>query len=270
MTRSGQGGRALSSNAKVPNRIQMISFEGVTRRYGSIVAVDDINCEFAGGKTHVLLGSSGCGKTTLLRLILGLIPPDQGWVRIDDRAMSSLTRDELVAEMGYVVQEGGLFPHLTAQQNVSLAAEAQAWPATQIESRIAELVDLVGFDGSIMRKYPVELSGGQRQRVSLMRALMLDPPILLLDEPLGSLDPLVRDDLQKQLKDIFRELNKTVMVVTHDIREAAILGETITMMTEGRIVQHGSFHDLVTNPASEFVTAFLLAQDLPSHLREYF
>jgi len=248
----------------------MISFEGVTKRYNSIVAVDDISCVFEGGKTHVLLGSSGCGKTTLLRLILGLIPPDKGWVRIDDRAMSSLTKDELVAEMGYVVQEGGLFPHLTAQQNVALAAEAQVWPKEQIANRIAELVSLVGFDESIMGKFPVELSGGQRQRVSLMRALMLDPPILLLDEPLGSLDPLVRDDLQQQLKDIFRKLQKTVMVVTHDIREAAILGETITLMTEGRIVQHGSFHDLATNPSSEFVTAFIQAQELPTHLQEFF
>ena len=248
----------------------MISFDGVTKRYNSIVAVDDISCVFEGGKTHVLLGSSGCGKTTLLRLILGLIPPDKGWVRIDDRAMSSLTKDELVAEMGYVVQEGGLFPHLTAQQNVALAAEAQVWPKERIANRIAELVSLVGFDESIMGKFPVELSGGQRQRVSLMRALMLDPPILLLDEPLGSLDPLVRDDLQQQLKDIFRKLQKTVMVVTHDIREAAILGETITLMTEGRIVQHGSFHDLATNPSSEFVTAFIQAQELPTHLQEFF
>lgn len=248
----------------------MINFEGVTKRYGSILAVDDVSCDFARGQTHVLLGSSGCGKTTLLRLVLGLIPPDEGWVRVDARAMSSLTRDELVAEMGYVVQEGGLFPHLTAQQNVSLAAEAQAWQEERIENRVAELVRLVGFDSSIMSKFPVELSGGQRQRVSLMRALMLDPPILLLDEPLGSLDPLVRDDLQRQLKDIFKELRKTVMVVTHDIREAAILGETITLMTAGRIVQHGSFHDLATNPSSDFVTAFLQAQELPSHLQDYF
>lgn len=254
----------------MPNPIQRISFERVTKCYDAIVAVDDVSCEFAGGKTHVLLGSSGCGKTTLLRLILGLIAPDKGWVRIDDRAMSSLSRDELVAEMGYLVQEGGLFPHLTAGQNVSLAAEAQGWSIERIGSRVEELVSLVGFDDSIMPKYPVELSGGQRQRVSLMRALMLDPPILLLDEPLGSLDPLVRDDLQQQLKEIFIKLQKTVMVVTHDIREAAILGETVTLMTEGRIVQHGSFHDLATQPATDFVTAFLKAQDLPAHLREYF
>lgn len=248
----------------------MINFENVTKRYDSIVAVNDVSCEFARGQTHILLGSSGCGKTTLLRLVLGLIPPDEGWVRVDGRAMSSLTRVELIAEMGYVVQEGGLFPHLTARQNVSLAAEAQVWPAMRVADRIAELVGLVGFDDSIMSKFPVELSGGQRQRVSLMRALMLNPPILLLDEPLGSLDPLVRDDLQQQLREIFKQLQKTVMVVTHDIREAAVLGDTVTLMTEGCIVQHGSFHDLATNPASDFVTAFLRAQELPSHLRNYF
>ncbi len=248
----------------------MINFENVTKRYDSIVAVNDVSCEFARGQTHVLLGSSGCGKPTLLRLVLGLIPPDEGWVRVDGRAMSSLTRVELIAEMGYVVQEGGLFPHLTARQNVSLAAEAQVWPAMRVADRIAELVGLVGFDDSIMSKFPVELSGGQRQRVSLMRALMLNPPILLLDEPLGSLDPLVRDDLQQQLREIFKQLKKTVMVVTHDIREAAVLGDTVTLMTEGCIVQHGSFNDLATNPASDFVTAFLRAQELPSHLRNYF
>ena len=248
----------------------MINFENVTKRYDSIVAVNDVSCEFARGQTHILLGSSGCGKTTLLRLVLGLIPPDEGWVRVDGRAMSSLTRVELIVEMGYVVQEGGLFPHLTARQNVSLAAEAQVWPAMRVADRIAELVGLVGFDDSIMSKFPVELSGGQRQRVSLMRALMLNPPILLLDEPLGSLDPLVRDDLQQQLREIFKQLQKTVMVVTHDIREAAVLGDTVTLMTEGCIVQHGSFHDLATNPASDFVTAFLRAQELPSHLRNYF
>ena len=270
MTRFAKIDPASFSSSNMPKPIQFISFEGVTKHYGSIVAVDDVSCVFEGGKTHVLLGSSGCGKTTLLRLILGLIPPDKGWVHVDDRAMSSLTRDELVAQMGYVVQEGGLFPHLTAQQNVSLAAEALAWPDERIAARIAELVSLVGFDDSIMNKYPVELSGGQRQRVSLMRALMLDPPILLLDEPLGSLDPLVRDDLQQQLNEIFRKLQKTVMIVTHDIREAAILGETITLMTEGKIVQHGTFQDLATKPSSDFVTAFLRAQELPSHLQEFF
>lgn len=248
----------------------MIGFENVTMKYGAITAVDDVSCEFSAGQTHVILGSSGCGKTTLLRLVLGLVSPDKGWVRVEGSAMSSLTRDVIVGKMGYVVQEGGLFPHLNAEQNVSLAAESRSWSRESIAARVAELVEFVGFDESIMGKYPIELSGGQRQRVGLMRALMLDPPVLLFDEPLGSLDPLVRDDLQQQLKGIFQDLGKTVLFVTHDIREAAILGDTITLMTDGRIVQHGSFSDLATNPSSEFVTDFLRAQELPTHLQDYF
>lgn len=174
-----------------------------------------------------------------------------------------------MAKMGYVVQEGGLYPHLTALRNVALAAEARRWPVDRITDRVRVLVELVGLDNQIMQKYPNELSGGQRQRVSLMRSLVLDPPILLLDEPLGSLDPLVRDDLQGQLKGIFRELRKTVVLVTHDIREAAILAETITLMTEGRVVQHGTFMDLATQPSCDFVTAFLQAQQAPADLQDY-
>ncbi len=181
--------------------------------------------------------------------------------------MDAASRTEILAAMGYVVQEGGLYPHLDARGNVSLAAEARGWPADRIAQRIQDLVALVGFDGSIMRKYPHELSGGQRQRVGLMRALMLDPPILLLDEPLGALDPLVRDGLQVQLREIFRALGKTVLLVTHDIREAAMLGQTVSLMTEGRMVQHGAFLDLATKPANDFVRAFFHAQRPPPNMQ---
>ena len=248
----------------------MIVLEGVTKRFDSVVAIDDLSCHFKRGQTHILLGSSGCGKSTILRLILGLEAPDDGSVQVDGRLMSPETRTALVAKMGYVVQEGGLYPHLTVRRNVALAAEARRWSRERISDRLRDLVQLVGFDDRIMQKYPNEMSGGQRQRVGLMRSLMLDPAILLLDEPLGSLDPLVRDGLQRQLKEIFRELKKTVVLVTHDIREAAILGETISLMTEGRMVQHGTFLDLATRPSSEFVTSFLRAQKLPAEIQDYF
>jgi len=242
----------------------MISFDSVTRRFGSTVAVDDFSCEFASGKTHVLLGSSGCGKTTLLRMVLGLVSPDSGKVTVGGQLMSASLKPTLTCNMGYVVQEGGLFPHLSVLQNVTLGAEARKWTVERITERVNALRNLVGFDDDMMDRFPVELSGGQRQRVSLMRALMTDPPILLLDEPLGSLDPMVRDGLQRQLKRIFRTLGKTVLLVTHDIREAAILGETITLMTGGRLEQHGEFRDLEENPASDFVSAFIEAQEMPS------
>ena len=248
----------------------MIVLEHVTKRFDSVVAVDDLSCHFKQGQTSVLLGSSGCGKSTILRLILGLETPDQGVVRVNGRVLNPTTRARLVADMGYVVQEGGLYPHLTVYRNVALAAQARRWSRERISDRVRDLVQLVGFDDRIMKKYPNELSGGQRQRVGLIRSLMLDPPLLLLDEPLGSLDPLVRDGLQRQLKEIFSELKKTVVLVTHDIREAAILGETIFLMTEGRMVQHGTFLDLASQPCNEFVTSFLRAQRLPAHIQDYF
>ena len=245
----------------------MIQLENVTKTFGPTVAIDDVSAVFESGRTHVLLGSSGCGKSTLLRLILGLISPDRGVVRVDGQVMEPSTRRALLEKMGYVVQEGGLFPHLTASRNVSLAAESRGWSKKRIRARVDELARLVGFDDAVLRLFPIELSGGQRQRVSLMRSLMLDPPILLLDEPLGSLDPLVRADLQMQLREIFTPMGKTVVLVTHDIREAAIFGHTITLMTEGRIVQRGSFADLSTKPASPFVTAFLNAQKPTEDMR---
>ena len=188
--------------------------------------------------------------------------PDEGTVVVDGAAVAASTRVALVRRMGYVVQDGGLYPHLTAAQNVALGAEAQQWPRARIDARVAELADLASFDAAMLRRYPRELSGGERQRVGLMRALMLDPPILLLDEPLGALDPIVRAELQVQLGRLFATLGKTVVLVTHDIREAALLGSTITLMTDGRTVQQGTFADLAERPATPFVTQFLTAQTL--------
>ena len=240
----------------------MIALRAVTKRFGGVVALDRVSIDVAAGATHVLLGSSGSGKSTVLRLILGLTAPDEGTVIVDGAAVAASTRVALVRRMGYVVQDGGLYPHLSAFDNVALAAEAQRWPRARIAARVAELTDLAGLDGDMLRRYPRELSGGQRQRVGLMRALVLDPPILLLDEPLAALDPIVRAELQEQLGRLFARLAKTVVLVTHDIREAARLGHTITLLTAGRVVQHGTFADLAERPASPFVTQFLTAQTL--------
>ncbi|MGQ4807795.1 Choline transport ATP-binding protein OpuBA [Candidatus Entotheonellaceae bacterium PAL068K] len=248
----------------------MIVLEHVTKRFDSLVALDNVSLHCEAGRTHVLLGSSGCGKSTLLRLILGLLRPDAGEVRVDGTVVHAVSSIRLVKSMGYVVQEGGLYPHLTAYRNVTLPAEVQKWPTEQIRARVKVLAEMVGFDDAILRHYPNQLSGGQRQRVGLIRSLMLDPPLLLLDEPLGALDPVVRADLQRQLKDLFTTLHKTVVLVTHDLREAAVFGDTITLMTAGRVVQQGAFADLALRPSEPFVAAFLQAQKPPPGLKEYF
>ena len=247
----------------------MINLDNVTKTFGSRVAVDQVSLNFEHQRTHVLLGSSGCGKTTILRLILGLLMPDTGSIHIDGTIVNATTQAMLVKKMGYVVQDGGLFPHLNAYRNVTLAAEAQQWPKDRVRQRVQHLSTMVGFDDAVLQRYPSQLSGGQRQRVGLMRSLMLDPPVLLLDEPLGALDPIVRADLQGQLKAIFTTLRKTVVLVTHDIREAAIFGHTITLMTEGKVVQRGTFAELVKQPIDPFVSAFMQAQKPPSEMTEH-
>jgi osmoprotectant transport system ATP-binding protein len=242
----------------------MIVLSHVTRRFGGVVAIDDVSLHVAEGTTHVLLGTSGCGKSTILRMILGILPPDQGTIEVTGLAVTPETRAAVARRVGYVVQEGALYPHLSAFDNVALPAQAQGWPASRIAPRIDELTRLVGLPPALLSRPPQRLSGGERQRVGLMRALMLDPPVLLLDEPLGALDPIVRADLQTQLGELFRALAKTVVLVTHDVREAVVLGHTITLMTQGRVVQDGTFDDLRHRPTSPFVTEFLRAQAPPT------
>jgi len=234
--------------------IGVLTLSGISKSYGKRTALHRTDFQFEAGRIYVLIGPSGCGKSTLLRLAIGLIQPDEGTVRFEGQEM---TGDEVLAlrpKMGYVIQEGGLFPHLTAERNISLMARYLGWNDQRIRERTAELLELTHLARDILDRYPVQLSGGQRQRVSLMRALMLDPDLLLLDEPLGALDPMIRRELQSDLKQIFRSLQKTVLLVTHDIHEAAFFGQTIILLREGRVVQTGTIDELTSSPSDPFVT----------------
>jgi osmoprotectant transport system ATP-binding protein len=247
----------------------MIVLRDVTKRFGSRVAVDRVSLAVASGTTHVLLGGSGSGKSTILKMILGLLSPDEGSIAVDGQPVRGIGGRADARRIGYVVQEGALFPHLTARSNVALAARAQGWSAERIASRLERLSRVVALEPELLERYPSELSGGQRQRIGLMRALMLDPPVVLLDEPLGSLDPIGRAGLQEQLALVFRDLAKTCVVVTHDIREAFVLGSTITLLSEGRVVQQGTFAELARSPADPFVADFLRAQAPPPEMTAY-
>lgn len=240
----------------------MLSVRNLTKTYGDAKAVDDVSLDVPAGQIVALIGPSGCGKSTLLRLMLKLLEPTAGEVGFDFDKENNPRR--VRQKCGYVIQDGGLFPHLTARGNVTLLARnidaPDRWDAARIEGRLEELCQLTSFDPAMLDRYPTELSGGQRQRVALMRALMLDPRVLFLDEPLGALDPLVRADLQRDLRAIFRKLGKTVVMVTHDMAEATYFADRIVLMKDGQIVQQGAAADLRESPASPFVTDFLTAQ----------
>jgi osmoprotectant transport system ATP-binding protein len=238
----------------------MLELLDVSKQFGRIEAVHNVNFRAALRQTTVLIGPSGCGKSTLLRLMIGLLKPDAGQVRFEGEVLNPSNVAAIRRRMGYVIQDGGLFPHLTARGNVTLMARHLGLERDRIEARLRELAELSKFPVEGLDRYPVQLSGGQRQRVSLMRALILDPDVLLLDEPLGALDPMIRTGLQDDLREIFRSLGKTVVMVTHDTAEAAFFGEAIVLMREGRIIQQGRFADLVDAPAEPFVSHFMAAQ----------
>ncbi|HEX9569385.1 MAG TPA: ATP-binding cassette domain-containing protein [Rhodospirillales bacterium] len=241
----------------------MLELKGVSKRYKHVQALAPTDLSVAAAETTVLIGPSGCGKSTLLRLITGLIRSDTGNIVVEGIRLAPDNLTALRRRMGYVIQEGGLFPHLSVRRNVALMAHYLGWSTTRIEARLLELTELVRLPPTLLDRYPAELSGGQRQRVSLMRALMLDPHLLLLDEPLGALDPMIRYELQQELKAIFDKLGKTVVMVTHDIAEAAFFGHTLVLMREGRIVQQGSVRQLAQSPAEPFVERFITAQRGP-------
>ena len=238
----------------------MLTLQNIYKAFEGKPVLTDANLNVPKGATHALIGSSGSGKTTLLRITLGLIPFDRGYVKINDQALLSFSPVEWADRIGYVPQDGGLFPHISGFENVSLIAKLRGWNRQKIDSRVEELRKLVGLEAPLLARFPFELSGGQQQRVAIMRAAMMDPQVMLLDEPMAALDPLIRRSLQQELKSIFQRLDKTVLLVTHDLGEAVFLAEQITLLHEGRIIQTGAYRDLLLTPADPFVTAFINAQ----------
>jgi osmoprotectant transport system ATP-binding protein len=238
----------------------MLELQSIYKTFEDRTVLADVNLLVPKGATHALIGSSGSGKTTLLRITLGLIPFDQGYVKINDQALLSFTQVEWADRIGYVPQDGGLFPHISARNNVALVAKLRGWSKQKIDERVEELRKVVDLDAEILTHFPREMSGGQKQRVAIMRAAMMDPAVMLLDEPMAALDPLIRRSLQQELKSIFQRLGKTVLLVTHDLGEAVYLAEKITLLHEGRMVQSGTYRDLLLHPANPFVSQFINAQ----------
>ena len=237
----------------------MISLEHVTRRYGDRVAVDDLSVEIAAGELAVLVGPSGCGKTTTLRMINRLVEPTSGTIRVDGRDTRELPVTELRRSIGYVIQQGGLLPHLTVAENVATVPRLLRWDRARIRARVEELLELVGLPpAEYASRLPRALSGGERQRVGVARALGADPPVLLMDEPFSALDPITRLRLQGELLRVQSLVRKTIVVVTHDIDEALRLGDRVVLMrTGGRIAQVATPGTLLAHPASDFVAGFL-------------
>ena len=220
------------------NREPLVEFREVSfAANGGTPIIDRLSLSISRGETMVLLGESGCGKTTTLKLVNRLLTPTSGRVLVEGKATADWDAIRLRRRTGYVIQEAGLFPHFTVEENVALVPSLEGWDAARIHERVRELLSLVGLDPErFADRYPRELSGGQRQRVGVARALAADPPLLLMDEPFGALDPLTRASLQREFVELKSRLGKTVVFVTHDVREALVLGSRIALMASGRIV----------------------------------
>ena len=238
----------------------MIRLENVSKHFpGGSNAVRDFSLDIPAGETCVLIGPSGCGKTTTLRMINRLIEPDSGRILVDGQDTRGIEPAALRLKMGYVIQQTGLFPHMTVGDNVGTVPRLWKWDKKRIESRIEELLHLVGLDPAVYRdRYPHQLSGGQRQRVGFARALGADPPVLLMDEPFGAVDRITRERLQNEFINIQRSMRKTVVFVTHDIDEAVVVGDRICLLKmQAEIAQYDRPERILTRPASEYVTEFL-------------
>lgn len=235
----------------------MIDVRNLTKRFGDHIAVDDVSLQVGRGETLVLLGTSGCGKTTTLKMMNRLIEPGSGSIIVDGVDVAEQYGPDLRRRIGYVIQDGGLFPHYTIAEAVATVPKLIGWSPAQIHERTRELIEKLQLPDSLLNRYPAELSGGQRQRVGLARALAARPPVVLMDEPFGALDPFTRRHVRRELFGLNELRETTVVLVTHDVSEALELADRIALMDKGRIVQIGPPDELVNHPATDFVRDFL-------------
>ena len=236
----------------------MIRLENVTKQFGEVKAVDQVSLHITPGEFLVLIGPSGCGKTTTMKMINRLIDPTAGQIFIEGKDISTENPIQLRRRIGYVIQEIGLFPHMTIADNIGLVPRLLKWPKEQIKKRVEELLELVGLDAAtFMHKYPRQLSGGQRQRVGVARALAVDPPIMLMDEPFGALDPITREQMQDEFLRLQEQVKKTIVFVTHDMDEALKFADRVAIMDRGKIIQCDRPEVILRRPANKFVRDFV-------------
>ncbi|AQQ52079.1 ABC transporter ATP-binding protein [Planococcus lenghuensis] len=237
----------------------MIRFEGVTKRFADgTEALSELSLEIPGGGLTVIIGPSGCGKTTLMKMINKLETPTAGDVFIEEKRVSALDDVSLRRSIGYVIQRIGLFPHMTISRNASLVPDLLNWPKEKTAARVSELMKMTGLDPDIyLQRYPLELSGGQQQRIGVVRALAGDPDIMLMDEPFSALDPISREQLQDELRNLQKAIRKTIVFVTHDMDEALKIADWIVIMKDGKVEQTGTPEEIVSRPASPFVEEFI-------------
>lgn len=236
----------------------MVKFENVKKSYGGKAVIENLNLEIPKGQFTVLIGPSGCGKTTTLKMVNRLMDPTSGEIYIEGKKISELNPVNLRRQIGYVIQQIGLFPNMTIAQNIEVVPKLLGWDKNRRRARTEELLNMVGMNPSeYMNRYPSELSGGQQQRIGVLRALAIEPPLLLMDEPFGALDPITRDLLQDELKKLQKKLGITIIFVTHDMDEAIKLADVIVLMKDGKIEQEASPERLLSKPANDFVQEFI-------------
>ena len=248
----------IPSNSAQATRTAGIEFSQVTKRYGANTVVNNLTLSIPAGETTVFVGSSGCGKTTTLRMINRMVEPQEGTITIGGQNIADQDPYKLRRSIGYVMQSGGLLPHRTVLENVMTVPLLNGTPKPQAKDRAFDLLGTVGLDASLAQRYPAQLSGGQAQRVGVARALAADASILLMDEPFSAVDPIVRTELQEELLRLQGELHKTIVFVTHDIDEALFLGDNIAVFAPGgKLAQYGAPEEILTNPANDFVESFV-------------